>query len=303
MLSGTGGLVVGVLLGLGVPLLLRALFRAVTVEVEDFETVMVTSFGRLSATLHRPGLHVVAGRWLPWVRLHRVSRQRDFRTVEGIHINDQRGTSVGVDLWLELRVTDPQKALFSVADWDRSLRNVVTHAAISILGGRGFTEILRDRTELGELLRQEVRAETARWGVEIEMLFIRNVRLRPDVARQLFESVAARLERAKADTQEEGRLRVALLEAQTSAQVATLVAEAKGQYPAAIGRAMDAYKRVPEVLEAYQALHALAQLRPHRTVAFQGFGEQELRPVDAAFLQGPATPERPPGPTNGVPQG
>lgn len=278
-------LVVGVVAGFGLPWLGVALFKAATVRVEDFEAVLVTRFGKLTQTLTRPGLHVLPSRLLPHVETRRVGLQRDFRNVERIHINDVRGTSVILDLWLELRVVDPAKALFQVEDWDQSLRNVVTHAAISILGGQEFQSILADRTGLGERLRQEVHAETSRWGVEIELLFIRNVALLPEVARQMFDAVAARLQRAQADIEEQGRLQVALLEAETASQVSQLVAQAKGQYAVELGRAFAAWKDKPSVLAAYNSLHALAQLRPHRTVAFQGFGEGELRTVDAAMFQ------------------
>jgi hypothetical protein len=62
------------------------------------------------------------------------------------------------------------------------------------------------------------------------------------------------------------------------------VAEAKGQYPLAIGRALGRLKPEPEVFAAYNELYELSLVRPHRTVAFRGFGEGELRAVDAAML-------------------
>lgn len=283
MTSPTLLLVAGIVLGIALPWLATRLFRVFTVSVDDNEAVLILQFGKLVSTLTRPGLHWVLSRPLPWVSIRRVSLRRDYRTFDRIHVNDAKGTTLIVDLWLEMRILDPSRALFSVTDWDASMKNVVTHAAISILGDREFHQILTDRTELGERLRREVQAETSRWGVAIELLFIRNVTLLPEVARQVFETVAARLERATADIEEEGRIDVALLEARTSARVAELVATAKGQYPAAVGRAFATLKPQPRVLEAYNELYALAQLRPHRTVAFRGFNGQ-LRPLDAAML-------------------
>jgi hypothetical protein len=99
----------------------------------------------------------------------------------------------------------------------------------------------------------------------------------------MFETIAARLERAKAHVDEVGRLRVAQLEADTSMRVADLVAEAKGQYPAAVGRAFSDMKKKPTVFEAYNALYGLSLVRPHRTVTFRGFDDGELRAVDAAM--------------------
>lgn len=277
-------LVVGFALGAGLLPILWFLFRNTTVWVEDGEAVLVTRFGKLVSTLKKPGLHLLPGRAFPWVGMHVVSLKRDFRHFQDVHVNDSRGTTVIVDLWLEVRVDDPEKALFHVADWNASLQNLVSHAATSILGNREFKEILCDRTELATILQRDIGQETTRWGVKVELVFIRNVSLLPEVSRQIFETIAARLERAKADVDEAGRLAVAELDAQTSLRVASLVAEAKGQYPLAIGRALGRLKPEPEVFAAYNELYELSLVRPHRTVAFRGFGEDELSAVDAAML-------------------
>ncbi len=260
--------------------------KAFAVEVEDEEVVLVTSHGRLVDTLSRPGLHVYPARVLPWVEVRRVSLARDFREIAGIHVNDATGTSVVIDLWLEFRIVDAEKAIFAVDDWEQALANVVSHSALSILGNRDFQRILGDRRELGELVREDISAETKRWGVSVDLVMLKSVSLLPELSRTVFETVAARLERAKADIEEDGRLRVALLEAQTSARVAELVAQAKGQYPESVGRALTELKKVPHVYDAYNELYELSLVRPHRTTAFLGFGG--LRAEDAAMMTPPA---------------
>jgi regulator of protease activity HflC (stomatin/prohibitin superfamily) len=260
------------------------LFRGITLIVEDEEAVLVTSFGKLVHTYRDPGLHWLPTKLMPWVKHTRVSLRRDFRHFKNVHVNDARGTTVIVDLWVEFRVDDPAKAIFAVVEWDKSLQNLVAHAATSLLGRREFQEILCDRTELGELLKEDIAKETDEWGVGIEFVFIRNVSLLPEVSRQFFETIAARLERTKAHVDEVGRLQVAQLEVDTAMRVADLVADAKGQYPAAVGRALAGIRPKRAVFDAYNALYELAQLRPHRTVTFRGFGDGEIRAADAAMI-------------------
>jgi regulator of protease activity HflC (stomatin/prohibitin superfamily) len=285
MSSETIRLVVGLVLGAGIIPLIVLLVRATTVFVEDEEAVLVTSFGKLVSTFNTPGMHVLPTKLMPWMKHTRVSLRRDFRHFKNVHVNDSRGTTVIVDLWVEFRVANPAKAIFSVTDWDHALQNLVSHAATSILGSREFREILCDRTELGELLEKDIASETDAWGIAIELVFIRNVSLLPEVSRQMFETIAARLERAKADIEENGRLDVAQLEADTAKRVAALVAEAKGQYPAAVGRALGDLKQKPAIFNAYNELYELSLIRPHRTVAFRGFENGELRAADAAMVQ------------------
>jgi regulator of protease activity HflC (stomatin/prohibitin superfamily) len=102
----------GLVLAVAILPTLSVAFRAFTVEVEDEELVLVTRFGKLAERLERPGLHVLLGQIFPWVKLHRVSLRKDFRDFNDVHVNDARGTTVMVDLWLEFRISDPVKALF-----------------------------------------------------------------------------------------------------------------------------------------------------------------------------------------------
>jgi len=263
---------------------LGRLARALGVDVEDEHVALVTSFGKLVAKLEKPGLHILPGQWLPWVKVHHISRALDFRIIHDLHVNDARGTTVVADLWVEVRVVDAEKALFAVEDWDQATQNLVVHAAMSILGTRDFQQILDDRSELGVLLERDVSAETLRWGVKVERVFIRHVALLPEVSRQVFGTVATRLERARAVVVEKGRLDAAALEAETAKRVATLVAEAKSQYPLAVGRALERLRANPAVFAAYNELYELAQVRGAHTIAFRGFDGTDIRAIEAAMV-------------------
>jgi len=274
-------------------LLFFSLFRATTVSVNDHECILVASHGKLVRQIKEPGICFLPSRVFPWVSTRVVSLRRDFMHLRDVHVNDSEGTTVIVDLWVEYRIVDPERATYRVEAWAESLKNLVTHAATSILGNRSFQEILCDRSELGALLQKQIASETDRWGIQVECLFVRKVSLLPDVSRRIFESISARLDRARADILEAGHVAVAKLEADTSVRVAALIAEAKGQYPSAIGRALSHINKTPAVLEAYRELHRLSVLRPHRTIAFRGFGEGEVRAVDAAMLAIVPTPAEP----------
>lgn len=286
-------LVLGIVAGAACLPLLWYLFRAVTIAVEDEEAVLVTSFGKLTQKFTTPGLKVLPAKLFPWTTIRTVPLKLRHREYKNIYVNDARGTTVLVDLWVEFQIIDAEKATFQIADWDGALRNLVMHSASSILGNRDFREILCDRQELAGLLTRDIDSETERWGIKVEFVFVHNVSLLPEVSRQIFESIAARLNRAKADIEEYGRIRVAKLEADTHARVANLVAETKGQYPAAVGRAFGKLQKTPKVYAAYQELYALSLVRPHRTIAFRGFGASELRAADAAMLAPPIVDGKP----------
>lgn len=277
-------MILGALIPIAAVLLGIFAVRSVTVSVEDSEVILVERFGRHIVTLSQPGLHLLLGKIWPWVAIRRVSLRREFLKLSDVQVVDREGTTVMVDVWVDYRVTDPLKAEYAVANVEESLRSLVMHAALSLLGRRTFSEILCDRSELAEQLRQDIRTDTERWGVGIELVFLQKVSLLPEVSVRILSTIAARLGRARAELMEEGRLAVATLEAETSVQVAALTAEAKGQYPLAIGRAMAKMGQNPAVLAAYNELYRLSLLRPHRATAFLGFDGQALRATDALMI-------------------
>lgn len=276
--------IAGLVVGCGVIPLVKFLFHMVTVQVEEGTAVLVTRFGKLVQVVREPGAHLCLSRVLPWVRTIPVSMQRDFRHYSNIHLNDRSGTTLVVDLWIEFRITNPTRALFEIENWEMALQSLLTHSATSILGMQSFHQILENRGELGGSLKADILNETSRWGLVVEEVFIRQVSLLPEISRQMFASVAARLERAKADVEEEGRLQVAELEARTAAQVVELVAEAKGQHLRAVGDAYEELAEDPVILNAYKQLYELSLIRPHRTHTFYGFAENELKSADAAMM-------------------
>ena len=115
-------------------------------------------------------------------------------------------------------------------------------------------------------------------------MFIRNIKLSPDVYERILDRIAAKLELAKAHIEETGRIRVAQLEADMRLKVASLVADAKGQYPKAIGEALAEIARNSAVFTAYNALYELGHIRPHRTVVFNGFSTGELSAAESAMM-------------------
>lgn len=249
------------------------------IEIEDECEVVIAKFGKIDRVLTEPGAHFYP-RFLPWVHVITVSKKRDFRHYKELFMNDSRGATMIVDLWPELRIVDSTKALFSVENWEDSLQGLMINCASTLLSSFEFQEIHTQRMEIGEKLREEIRPIALRWGIEVDRIFIREIKLLPEVSRQMFIAVAAKLERFKSKVEEEGRLKIAHLEAQTSIQIAALKSEAKAKYPLAVSLAYKKLLSSPKVLSAYRELYELAQIRPHRTSSFVGFRAGELNEME-----------------------
>lgn len=276
--------VLGLICGLSLLPIIGLIIHWFSVEVKDETAVILSSFGKLKRTIREPGLHFWLAKILPWSKAYAVSLKRDFRQYEQIHVNDCQGTTIIIDLWIEFSIRSPEKALFQVENWEKSLQSILTCSATSILGSLEFSKILSNRSELGKTLKDDIKMEISRWGLEIDLVFISKLSVLPEVSQQLFDAVAARLEKAKADIEEAGRLESQLLEAETQADVAALEAEAKGQYSLSIGKAYSKLASNQEVLAAYQELYELSIMKPQRTIAFQGFSSHELTAIEASMV-------------------
>jgi regulator of protease activity HflC (stomatin/prohibitin superfamily) len=131
---------------------------------------------------------------------------------------------------------------------------------------------------------EAVRTDAERWGIRVEQLWIQDVRILPEIAKQFFDRVGARLEMEKARIEEEGRIRVQTVQAETELKVSSLQAQARAMHPVAVGRAYARIGKTTEVLAAYEELHRLSLLQPNRTVTFVGFNPGEVRALDAVMI-------------------
>lgn len=260
--------------------------RNISLHVENETEALVTSFGKLVRKIVKPGLHWCP-HFFPWIKVINVSKKIDHLHYTNLQVNDVRGTTLVIDLWLEFQIEDTEKAIFQVENWEESLCSLTINLASSYLSGHEFNTIHTERLKLSREIKAEMKETVERWGIVINALFIRKVSLTNEIAHQMFNTVAAKLERVKANVEEEGRLKVAILEADTQKKIAELTAHAKGQYPKAIGNAYSKLRENPKVLEAYMELYELSQIRPHRTTTYHGFSDNEkLSTASASLLSG-----------------
>jgi len=261
------------------------IFATFSVAVPENKTAVILHFGKVSQVREKPGLLWLAARRMPWCEIKMISRARDYRAYDDIHSNDEAGTYVRVDAWVELRVVDPVKSLFAVSNLNDALRSVTYDAVAAALGARTFAEIVQNDAAIAASISSVIAKAAAPWGVEIEAFWLKNIHVRTELEDQLTQAIAARLELAKARLEEEGRLRIEDLEAQTQLDVAEKLAHAKGQYPEKVGAAYQKLGNHPEVLDAYQTLLRLGTYDASRTVVFDGFASNDVRAMDAAMME------------------
>lgn len=252
------------------------LFKRLSVSTPEGHETLSLRFGKLHHRSEDAGLVGATKRLVPYDNWITVSRQWDERVYREIETNDHQGTIVKVDLRVTFRIADGEKALFAVDDWEGALESTALHETAAQLAGKDRALFLRCAPELTEQLTSSIKQSLTTYGIEVHDVRIMNVEFRPEVTRQMFEAVAAKLEVAKAEYEEKGRTDAALLLARTEQQVAELEAKAKTESLKAVGRAYTQLRARPEIFEAYENLYRLSQLDPSRVVSFDGFEHGEM---------------------------
>lgn len=263
-------MLIGVVAIPGALFLLVLAFKRLFVSNPEAHEVLHLKFGKLEKRYPTSGL-VGATRLMPWDSFLTVSRQWDERIYRGVETNDNQGTMVKVVLRVSFRIVDAERALFSVDDWDEALESATVHEAAARLAGKDRVLFLRSDPSLSRDLTEAMRSTMSAYGIEIHEVRILDVEFRPEVAQQMFEAVAAKLEVAKAEYEEKGRTDAALLLARTEQKVAELEARAKTESLKAVGRAYQQLRAKPGVFEAYTDLYRLSQIDPSKVVSFDGF--------------------------------
>ena len=261
---------VGLAIIIGGSLLAVFAFTRLLVFNAESHEVLQLRFGKLSKRVTAPGF-TGGTRLAPFDRWITASRQWDQRIYSAIESNDSQGTMVQVDLRVTFRIKDGERALFSVTNWEDALESTTLHEAAALLSGKDRTLFLRSSPQLSEDLTASLVESLAAYGIEVREARIMNVEFRPEVARQMFEAVAAKIEVAKAEYEERGRTEASLLMARTEQAVAQIEARAKSEGLKAVGRAYEELRKRPEIFEAYTSLYRLSQLDPTRIVSFEGF--------------------------------
>jgi regulator of protease activity HflC (stomatin/prohibitin superfamily) len=261
--------------------LAHLVFSVITVKLDDESETFILSMGKVKKILVEPGLHFVPQKILPWVQIINISKQIDFRTFKNIQVSDHYGTTVNIDLWIEFKISNPYKAFFSVENWEEVLKSLILSNVAAILSTQTVSSIIKQRNELADQLRESVSSETERWGLTVSSAMIQNVGLLTETSKKLFNTVAAKIERTKALIEEEGRLKVAKLDADTYHKVAELNGLAKAQHSIAIGTAYSKLSSDPRLLRAFQDYWSMLHLDPRKTVTFSGLKTSSIDAVES----------------------
>jgi regulator of protease activity HflC (stomatin/prohibitin superfamily) len=184
---------------------------------QEYQRVVVFRLGRYHS-VRGPGLYYN----IPFLEWQRIV---DMRTIT-VNVEPQEtitkdSVTVKVNAVLWYRVTEPFKAILEVADFSSAVYQVALTSLRNIIGQHALDEVLKERDKINTQLRAIVDQATDPWGVQVEMVEMKDVEIPQAMQRAMArEAEAIREKRArliKAEAEQEAAAKLS--------QAASLIAD------------------------------------------------------------------------------
>ena len=234
--------------------------------VKDYERIARFRFGRFEG-MKGPGI-VVA---LPVIH---AKVWVDMRT-EVLDIPRQTNITkdnapIDIDFLVYMRVdlNEAEKSVLEVADYHSAVIGLATTTLRAVIGDIPLDDVLSQRDRINELIRSRLDQETARWGIKVTNVEIRELtpprEIQDAMSRQMSAERVRRAVVLEADgtrqaniTVAEGEKQAAILRAEGEKQAAILRAQGFGE---ALTRIFEAARDVDDKTMTLQYLDALKAL-------------------------------------------
>jgi regulator of protease activity HflC (stomatin/prohibitin superfamily) len=250
--------VVPILLGV-----LRKLGAYTIVEEKRYHVYML--FGKAFGVLSEPGIYC------PWTKfgpkalllflgeVKIVDMRLDQTYLRSQPVNSEEGAPMGIGVWYEMYVSDPQDYLFKNADPKGSLRANVANTTVRCLSNMPLSNLLEDRHRMSQAVRHEVTPQSKDWGYEVGSVYIRKVHFRDHgMVRQIEEKVVNRLRQVTSAIKQDGANQVSIITSSADREAAVEFAKAQAMRPQIVGKALH---DISEDKEVSQALFEILEIQ------------------------------------------
>lgn len=164
--------------------------------------------------------------------------------------------NVDVDFVVYMRVVDPEATVLKVVDFLGAARQLATTTLRAVVGSMVLDDVLSKRDEINAEMQVKLDAETARWGVKVTAVEIREISPPPAIQEAMTRQMSAERTRRAQITESEGIRDAAVNVAEGERQATILTA--KGERQATILEAEG--RRQAQILEAEGFAQALSQI-------------------------------------------
>lgn len=216
----------------GIVLFLMILFSAIRI-IREYERSVLFRLGRFVG-VRGPGLFFI----IPIIdKMIKVDLRTTVIDVSKQRLITKDNVTVDVDAVIYYRVSDPEKAIIQVENYQEATRLLAQTTLRDILGQVDLDYLLSQREEINKKLQSILDEATDTWGIKVSGVTIKDVSLPEDMLRAIAKQAEAERER---------RARV-------------IVAEGELQASKKMTEAASSYQKVPIALKLRE-LQTLAEI-------------------------------------------
>jgi len=205
-------------------LFLLAVFRPFRI-VRDYERLVLFRLGRYVGQ-RGPGLI-----WL-WPIIDQPVRsnlREDFLEIPSQTCITQDNAPIDIDFLIYWKVIDPGLSVLKVRDFAGAAQGIATTTLRAVIGDIALDDVLSKREQINQLLRAKLDEVTARWGVKVTSVEIREIVPPREIQTAMNRQMAAERERRAVVLEADGKREASIKVAEGAKQSAILTAEGARQ--------------------------------------------------------------------------
>ena len=169
--------------------------------VRQFERLVVFRLGRFVGE-RGPGFVLL----IPFIeRADRVDLREQVVSIESQNTITKDNVNIQVDLLIYLRVFDSRASIVEVADFFGAARGMAMTTLRAVIGDTVLDDALSQRERLNQDLRTKLDDVTARWGVKVTAVEIREILPPRDIQDAMNRQMTAERNRRATVTESEGQ--------------------------------------------------------------------------------------------------
>lgn len=159
--------------------------------LKEYERGVIFRLGRLIGA-KGPGLIIL----IPIIdKMVRVDLRVITYDVPSQDVITKDNVSVKVNAVLYFQITDPNKAIVSVANFFEATSQIAQTTLRSVLGQVELDDLLAQREKINAQLQKIIDEQTEPWGVKVTVVEVKNVDLPPEMTRAIAKQAEAERER------------------------------------------------------------------------------------------------------------
>jgi regulator of protease activity HflC (stomatin/prohibitin superfamily) len=239
--------------------------------VRDYERLARFKFGRFQGMLG-PGV-VFA---IPIVHsIHKLDTRIEVVDIPRQTNITRDNAPIVIDFLVYMRVDidEAQKAVLEVGHYRAAVIGLATTTLRAVIGDIALDDVLSQRERINEAIRTRLDSETARWGIKVTNVEIREIEPPPDIQESMNRQMTAERVRRAVVTEAEGTRESSITVAEGARQATILAAEGDRQAAilAAEGARQASILRAEGFAEALNTIYGVAQNVDQKTMSLQYF--------------------------------